>query len=295
MASPSRPTPREVIGAYAGVQRAADADILRAVHDAYRDVNRDLRRLQAEGEDTVRIAQLLAIKRRMLEAQAEIYRRTGRAIEARRKEAAARAIQVAGRYDEAAFAALGREGDARALADGLEETELRTLDAVVARAQGSSEPLSSRVYRSRAYSDGVLERRINSALARGLSAEQMAIELRRYINPNTPGGVRYAALRLARTEINNAFHAMSIQAARLKPWVTKMEWHKSGSHVRKDRCDELDGQTFFVDEVPRKPHPQCMCYVTPIVDDDDEAFLDALAGGEFDGFLDEFSARHGLA
>jgi SPP1 gp7 family putative phage head morphogenesis protein len=293
------PEPAEVLGAYARVQRAADADILRVLRDAYRETNRDLQMLARSSTpgSAIRRDQLRAIKRQILESQSEIFDRTGRVIEARRTQAAARAIRVAGRYDEALFAEHGRGPEAAALTRGLEATETRTIDAAIARMMGSSVPLSARVYRARTFADGALERRINSGLARGLSAEQMARELRDFVNPNTPGGQRYAAMRLARTEINNAFHAMSIRAAQLKPWITKMEWHTSKSHPRLDECDALNGRLFPVDEVPKKPHPQDMCYVTPVVDatDDDDAFLDSLVNGDFDSFLDDVAERHALA
>jgi SPP1 gp7 family putative phage head morphogenesis protein len=294
VAQPRRPDPQESAAAAAAVQRAADAEILRALKEAYKDVNRRLGQLASAGNTSLERSRLLAIKQAILNGQAEVFAKTGKVIERRRVEAAARAIQVAGRYDEVAFAAVGREQEARALAMGLEATEARAIDTLVARVTGDRIPLSQKVYRSQTWAGNRLENRINSGLARGLSAEQMARELREFVNPNTPGGTRYAAMRLARTEINNAYHAMAIRAAQMKPWIKKVEWHTSRSHVRKDICDTLDGRLFTPDEVPPKPHPQCFCYITPVVDDDDEAFLDQLVAGDFDDFLDEFAARQGI-
>ena len=291
----AQPDPQDALRAYVTIQQAADKEILRALRDAYKDVNAQLARMSRAGVSDLDRARALAIKQSILLAQADLFERTGQTIQRRRVQAAARAIQVAGRYDEIAFAAVGRERDARAVAEGLEATEARAIDAVEARLGGASYvPLSERVYRTQVWSSGVLERRINSALARGLNAQQFAQELQPLVNPNTPGGPRYAALRLARTEINNAYHAMAIRAAQLKPWVTKVTWHKSKSHTRKDICDELDGQKFKPEEVPRKPHPQCLCYITPDVDEDDDAFLDALADGDFDEFIDSFARRQGI-
>lgn len=290
----AKPKPQDSSAAYARVQRKADAEILRALRDAAKDVNARLRRLAGTGAAELERSRLLAIKQTILQGQAEVFEKTGRIIEQRRAEAAARAIQVSGRYDEVAFEAVGREAEARALARGLEATEARAIDTLVARVTGSRVPLAQRVYNSRAWAGQQLERRINSALARGLNAEQFAAEIRRYVNPNTPGGTRYAALRLARTEINNAYHAMAIRAAQLKPWVTKVEWHTSKSHARKDICDQLNGRLFAPDEVPAKPHPQCMCYITPVVDEDDDDFLDRLVEGEFDDFLDQYGASQGV-
>lgn len=291
----AQPDPAETLRAYVTIQQAADKEILRALRDAYKDVNAQLARMSRAGASDLDRARALAIKQSILLAQADLFERTGQTIQRRRVQAAARAIQVAGRYDEAAFAAVGRERDARAVAEGLEETEARAIDAVEARLGGASRiPLSERVYRTRDWSSGVLERRINSALARGLNAQEFAREIQPLVNPNTPGGPRYAALRLARTEINNAYHAMAVRAAQLKPWIDKVEWHTSKSHVRKDICDQLNGQFFKPTEVPLKPHPQCLCYITPVVDEDDDAFLDALTDGDFDDFIDSFAAQQGI-
>lgn len=295
----AQPEPQEVLQAYVRIQRAADAEILRALRDAYKDVNRRLAVLSRQPGTELDRARALAVKKAILDAQADLFERTGKVIERRRVQAASRAIQVAGRYDEAAFAAAGRERDARALAEGLEATEARVIDAVEARLSGASrQPLSDRVYRAQARSSGVLERRINSALARGLNSQEFAREVRDLVNPNTPGGPRYAALRLARTEINNAYHAMAVAAAQAKPWITKVEWHLSKSHPKRpggpEICEQLAGRMFKPTEVPLKPHPQCMCYITPVIDEDDDAFLDALVGGEFDEFIDKFAAGHGI-
>jgi hypothetical protein len=259
----AQPEPQEVLQAYVRIQRAADADILRALRDAYKDVNRRLGQMSRAGAGPLEQARALAIKKAILDAQADLFERTGKVVERRRVQAAARAIQVSGRYDEAAFAAVGRERDARALAEGLEATEARAIDVVEARLSGASrQPLSERVYRAQVWSSGVLERRVNSALARGLNAQEFAREVRDLVNPNTPGGPRYAALRLARTEINNAYHAMAVRAAQLKPWINKVEWHLSKSHPKRpgkiEICESLAGRLFVPTEVPLKPHPQCV-------------------------------------
>lgn len=272
------------------------------LRDAYKDINTQLSALARQrgvGAE-MRRAQLKAVKQDILNRQAEVFQRTGQVIERRRVQAAARAIRVAGRYDEAVFALGHRAEDARALTDSLAETESRAVDAAIARLTGSRTILSERVYRAQVWSNGRLERRINSALARGLSAEEFAREIRDFVNPATPGGQRYAAMRLARTEINNAYHAMAVQAAMDKPWINAMKWHTSASHPHKDVCDSLRGRLFAPQDVPKKPHPQCLCFATPEVSaegtpaEDDDAFLDALVGGEFDDYLDGVISRHNL-
>lgn len=302
------PEPKDYLAAYIGVQRPTDAAILRMLKDAFKDVNAQLGRLQRErgAGAEIRRDQLRAIKRSILENQADVFRRLGKIIETRRVEAAARAIRVQGRYDERVFALGGRRADARALTEALETTETRAIDVAIARMTGSSVPLSQRVYRAEAWSSGRLERRIDSALARGLSAEEFAREVRDFVNPRTPGGTRYAALRLARTELNNAFHAIAIREAQRKPWIKAMKWHLSSSHPRRatagdiEACEALAGRLFAPEDVPRKPHPQCLCYITPEVNaqgsdpEDDGQFLDDLVAGNFDDFLQDVIGRHNL-
>lgn len=135
--------------------------------------------------------------------------------------------------------------------------------------------LSRRVYSNTALSNGWVDREINKGLIRGLSAREMAANVARLILPSTPGGVSYAAMRLARTEINNAFHLTSLRYTREMPWVTGYKWNLSGSHPKGqpgDPCgdmasrnhDNLGRGVYKKSNVPNKPHPQCLCYVTMV-------------------------------
>lgn len=131
--------------------------------------------------------------------------------------------------------------------------------------------LSPRVYRNRDLASGAVERAVRAGIIQGLSSRELARNVRQYISPSTPGGVSYAAQRLARTELNNAFHeANKIQASEA-PWVAAVHWKLSGSHPKKpDRCDILATQDIYdlgpgrypADRIPDKPHPQCLCYTT---------------------------------
>lgn len=256
------------------------------LRDSYRDVNRDLQRLATNrtASAAVRRQQLLQVKQTLLLEQAKVFARTGKIIEQRRVEAAARSIRLTAAADLPLFELAGRASDHERITDELLSGNERGIDLAIARMTGSHVPLSQRVYRTEVAVGRQLDRRINSALARGLTAQEMAREMREFINPSTPGGVRYAALRLARTEINNALHAMAIEAARNRPWITALEWHTSRSHPRPDECDNLRGKQFKPDEVPRKPHPQCFCCITPVTQDDDD-FIDAIVNGEYDHII----------
>ena len=152
---------------------------------------------------------------------------------------------------------------------------------------GASEPLSRRVYKSRSLSNGYVERSIRSHLARGSSARDIAKSVREHILPTTPGGVSYAAMRLGRTELNNAFHATSIQLMQDRPWIDQAKWNLSKRHDETINCKcELYARmrTFPVDRIPRKPHPQCRCFTTPLLIDD-ETFFNNLQIGMYDSYV----------
>lgn len=165
--------------------------------------------------------------------------------------------------------------------------------AMVTRITQSQQPLSTRVYKTSAWVNNQLDRKINSHLARGSSAVELAKDVRKLIKPGTSGGVKYAAMRLARTEINNAFHVMSIQAAQEFPWVEQVEWHLSESHEENpgDLCEVYADNVYPKDGVPLKPHPQCMCFIVLKTMPWDQ-FTSQLASGAFDDFYEQKYGTH---
>lgn len=137
-----------------------------------------------------------------------------------------------------------------------------------------AQALSPRVYRNAALSRGAVERMIRAGIIQGLSARELAADVRQYISPSTPGGVSYAAMRLARTELNNAFHEAQKEIGEA-PWIRAVKWNLSATHrtrVRggRDKCDELAEQDIYeygpgrypADRIPDKPHPHCLCFIT---------------------------------
>lgn len=286
------PNPKDWIAAYAKVQKLADAELLAVLRKAFDDIDRMLRAMSAQRSisEAVRIEQLLTVQRHILRQQAEIFAKLGNIITAGQMEAAAAASDLGSAIDDVLFSSLGDTEAARNLRASLATTAEQGVQAAVARMTLSEVPLSQRIYNTQAWMDGRIQRGINSALARGLSAREFAKEARDWFNPNTPGGVRYASMRLSRSEINNAFHATSVQQAAEKPWINKMQWHLSSSHPKADLCDQYakggkDGDGIYPPkDVPRKPHPHCFCYVTPVSPDEDE-FLDNLLAGKYDKYL----------
>lgn len=155
--------------------------------------------------------------------------------------------------------------------------------------------LSERVYRNTALSKGYVSDAINSGLMLGKSAREIAADVHRFIDPATPGGASYAAMRLGRTEINNAYHETSRRRYKASPWVVTVQWHLSSSHKKPDTCDEYahdshikDGEAghFLPNEVPDKPHPQCFCFTTPETESIEE-FARKFNNGEYDGYIQD--------
>lgn len=290
------PTPAAWLSAYARVQKAADRDILAMLRRSLAEIRKDIAIAEARAGggigNAIQVEQMRRIQAAMLREQARIFGELQQEIPRRRAEAAARAIDLGVETDSALFRVAGMTSVAPEFRRALTEGLLRTTEVAVTRMTQSQFPLSERIYRTQIWMGGRVQAKINSALARGLTPRQFANEALDWFSPSTPGGMRYAAMRLARTEINNAYHAIAVNAAAEKPWVSGMKWHLSGSHPKADECDELAHEDRFKmgpgvfppKDVPRKPHPQCLCQVTPVVVDEDE-FFDNLLGGNYDDYL----------
>lgn len=290
----SAPEPADWIKAYAKVQKVADKQVLAALRASFRDINKMLKILEgASGIGAaVRREQLLLVRQTILARMAELYRQLGQIIIAQRLEAAAAAVNLMAQTDAVLFAAAGQSGLAEQLRIGVTRGLEGTVDVLVTRMTQSRFDLAERIYRSELWMQGQVERLVNSALARGLTAREFAKEARHLFDPSVPGGQKYAAMRLARTEINNAFHAISVNQMVGTPWVTGGKWHLSRSHPKSDDCDTLANEdryglgqgVFPSEEIPRKPHPQCFCFVTPVTLDEDE-FLNSLVSGKYDSYI----------
>jgi hypothetical protein len=177
-----------------------------------------------------------------------------------------------------------RPADIQTLKEGIVHRAQPRIDAVAARTANGL-PLSTAVYHTQKLAEGWVDRKVHTGLLLGKSAKDIARDVRDLIRPDTPGGVSYAAMRLARTEINNAYHTLTVQRQVAKPWVAELEWHLSRSHPRRDPCDALVGRHAKA-HVPAKPHPQCFCYVTQVPVDED-TWIDNFVAGHYDGYLDE--------
>lgn len=289
-----QPEPRDWLRANARELQVTDREILALLRAAKKRVDAILRDLP-QGQQEIRRAQLENSRARLLAEQSSLFARIGDVISARRASAASRAARLSAAADAALLSLVGKSAQAQYLYDSALQVSQRAIDAALQRMRFSAMPLSSRIYQTQLWMNGRLGKLINETLATGLNAKEFAKRARDWFNPNTPGGVRYAAMRLARTEINNAFHSMSAEKYANTPWINEVEWNLSKSHPKPDKCDEYaKASPYKSDDVPARPHPQCLCYITPKSIDEDE-FIENFLAGDYDEYLDRELEKAGWA
>jgi len=287
-----KPDPGDWLIANAQEIQVTDREVLRMLRDAKKRVDKILAELP-QGKQDLRRAQLEQTRAKILAEQANIFERLNDIVSARRARAASRAARLSAAADNALLRLVGKGAQGQFLYESALQVSQRGIDAAMARMKLSALPLSKRIYNTSVWMQGRLGRLINETLASGLNAKEFAKRARDWFNPNTPGGVRYAAMRLARTEINNAFHSMSAQKYADTPWIDEVEWNLSKSHPKPDICNTYAKESPYDSKrVPARPHPQCMCYITsnPIDEDD---FVENFLKGDYDQFLDDELAKNG--
>lgn len=267
-----------------------DVELEPVLRDAAQEADRLVRSMVGDDIGTVaRRAQLAQSARALRQLHTDLFdevnRTTGQAIARTSRTATQGLLELNAQLFGAFSGDLMRDTFAAAARNGAESVRSRLVNNI---------PLSSRVYKTRALSQGWVQRAINRGLATNKSAAEIARDVRRLIDPRTPGGVSYAAKRLGRTEINNAFHTTSIRTAAAQPWTEGLKWNLSNSHPRSDPCDDYANEdsdglgkgVFKPNNVPRKPHPQCLCYTTVVTVDEDE-FIEHFLSGKYDRWLRE--------
>lgn len=255
------PEDREPLMRFLTVQTRLDAELARVLDVAARDTERRI--LRARG--AVEGSRLTVMLRDLREIQHELWVRgigervAGRLRDAR--EAASRAARVLDEF----LARVAGERRAEILVDAFRS---RVQQGIAVDAARIPQELSVRVYRNEALASGKIERIIRASIIRGMSAREIAQQVESLIDPRVRGGVSHAALRLGRTELNNAFHTRQIAEAQ-REWVSAVRWNLSRSHPREDVCDVyasrddgLGSGVWDKHGVPSKPHPQCLCYLT---------------------------------
>lgn len=290
-ALPKKPEPNDWLKAAADELKQGDRATLTLLQETYRAVTAELKKLPdtegAAAGGLIQRAQMERVRKALIDEQAKLFDRLGDKVAARRVRSASRAAKLSAASEAVLLKLVGKGADGKKLYEGADITAQRTVETILARQGLSKVPLSERIYNTKSWMNGRLDRLIAATMANGLNAKRFAKVARDWFAPNVPGGTRYAAMRLARTEINNAFHATTLDYAQSKPWVDKMDWHLSKSHPTPDKCNEIAAESPYpVTEVPRKPHPQCMCYIVEAEVNEDD-WIDRFVAGEFDQYLDQ--------
>lgn len=276
---------------YIAVQQLYDKKIIKALQDASVDAAKVA--AQFEGKDNISSKnyryQMAVLRKEIHAVLNDLYAGFIPIIKQGHADAAEAAAQATLEHEKAVLKLLfPNPNERKQFEASFKQTARENIRAMINRILEPQWPLSERVWKSKSLAQGTLDRKINSAIARGASAKNLAKIVREDIKQGAPGGTSYCAMRLARTEINNAYHAQSIGQAQDSPWVAEMEWHLSLSHKEQDCLCEYyaDEQFFEVGDVPPKPHPQCMCYVTPVSIGYDN-FADQLKAGAFDDYFEK--------
>lgn len=281
---------------YLKVQADFDGQIDKLLLQAARDAAKAAQDLRGAGVGSAtRAGQLITTQTALYKVLHRLWQRMGNTIKAGQAASQIAALEASFDWDDSLLSrAVPDKGERAAMKRYLLASADRNVEAMIARALGGARiPLSQQVFHTESLSRGWLDRVLNSALARGASANEIARLTRQHIRPNVKGGVSYAAKRLGRSEINNAYHAQSIGINQDKPWNTGMKWRLSRSHPAKDICDalavrdqhELGSGVFPVDGVPSKPHPQCLCYIAPETLSIGE-FIQQFEAGNYDAWID---------
>lgn len=276
------------IQTYARVTQRTDQALLRLLRDASIDAQKvaNASGLKKGIGGQVRAAQQRAVVASINSRMRELWESMGHLTIFGEKEAARAGVESISWMSKHLF------GGEEALRRSLLAESRAGVEAFIGREE-NIKPLAKSVYRSMSLGQGLVQREIQKALIRGVSADELAKIVRQFIRPDVAGGVSYAAMRLARTEINNAFHFSQIQNSRDMPWVTGYHWHRSGRHGSKDICDEyatrnhdgLGRGVFDKKFVPGKPHPNCLCFITTETVSD-SVFERRLRSGAYNQYID---------
>lgn len=294
--------PTSPLVTYLRLQRALDRDLLAMLRVTYAACSAELLRLQGRTGigAAVRRDQLQMTITEINRQLSRYWASAGDHIQAAQYEAAAEAAEQM--WSSPHLRRVYPAQDVDYLMRSARLQASTGLSTALERVSGTSYvPLAESVYNNQALTSGKIDDIVNAALGRGASAAELARDVRAFINPNVRGGVRYAAMRLGRTELNNAFHAAQVRSAVECPWVDLVKWNLSGSHPKPDECnqyaeDDNDGKgagLWRPGSVPGKPHPNCLCYTTTVDIGRDE-FIRRFEAGRFDSVVDEMMTTGGI-
>ena len=283
----------EPLRRYLLAQKRFDLEILKDLEEAAKDVRNRITKLRMSTvlSDRVRAAQLRVVLAEIRNEQLAMFLAIGDEIRAGQMAAATVALDDTVALAQLVFSGLPRDA-ANEVIESLRASGRAGINNLYAR---TPRALSERLYADGVLSSGELERIIRNGIVRAASARELATDVYRFVSPTAPGGASFVAMRLARTEINNAFHNQQIQSLDV-PGVLGAKWNLSGSHPRPDECNRLaesdqynmGAGVFPRGKVPGKPHPQCLCFLT-FITVTPKQFVKDVRAGKYD---DELRRRY---
>ena len=151
--------------------------------------------------------------------------------------------------------------------------------------------LSDRIWNLHDIANKNLKSMIQQGVNQGKSAVDIAKEIEKYLEVSGPawttgikpsvtgkGSVKYNALRLARSETQNAYRRAQKLSAQESDIVKGIKWTLSSNHpvyppsyeyegyneicnyLAEHNHQDLGAGVFKPDDIPITPHPQCMCH-----------------------------------
>ena len=151
--------------------------------------------------------------------------------------------------------------------------------AMLARTRRDGLKISDRVWRTSEAARNSVRMIVEDAVVRGQDARKTARLVQQYLQPGVwkalkletrrrlgvGTDVSYQAMRLARTEMNNAFHEGMVAANQHSPGYRGIYWRLSGGFRVPDVCDDMAadmsyGEPGFYPKgfEPVRPHPNCV-------------------------------------
>ena len=283
------------IKSFARISQDTDREILRLLAEAANDARKKAEELAGTKKfaNMTRAAQQRLIEREMHIQMRILWEGVGHLTIFGEKEAARAANESMDFLHSRLWKNTGPDG--RDFRRAIKRQAEAGVDSFLSRRENLL-PLSKRVYKNDILARGRVSATINKGLLRGLSARELAQEIAGLIRPGVRGGVSYAAMRLSRTEINNAFHFSQIRYTREMPWVRGYKWNLSGSHGSIDVCNTMSQANhaglgrgvYKKGNVPGKPHPNCLCYITTVTAPPGE-FERQLKRGSYDSYLNQIN------
>lgn len=257
--------PGSPLNSYKAIQNASDAELTKFLTDMSQglssnaSMNAMLGTLGNAGKDPLRLAQIQIRKDILAQAMAQMSAGVEAHIGKWQTAAGMAGYQSVAAYEAEILKRYKLNPADKALLQTYLDNEIAGATTNIAasweRFSGqSAKKLSDRVWGSSKIIAANLERAINTGLATGLSAKELGKTVEKFISPKYPGGASYAAFRLARTEINNAFHSMEKRRAEDSPFVDAVQWNISSSHPEKDLCDDY-GAHMIDEPVPTEHDP----------------------------------------